>query len=487
MTIKTKNNSNLRAAFYLISMMIMLEAAFMLISTGVALVLKSKGVGVLFESAAITFAAGLILRIITKTRDVVINRKNGFISVALIWLVMSGFGCLPFVLGEYIPSVTDALFETMSGFTTTGASILDNIETLPSGILFWRSLIQWIGGIGIVVVVVSFMQIEGGGGMALISAEMVGPEKGKITPSTRKTGKILIFIYSALTFATALAYWAGGMNLYEAVCHSFASVSSGGFSTRDASAAAFSPMIQYLMIVFMIPSGTNFILMYYIFKGKWSKVRHNDEFKVYIGILIIFSIIVAAFIYEPSRGIEITLREATFQVVSIMTTTGFTTANYGFWAAPAVLLLFVLMFVGGMGGSTSGGIKVGRAIVLFKNSKNIVKYRLHNRAFIPIKIDKRPISYTLLYNVMAVVLLYIAVFVVAVLCLTFVGLQFEEALEGTLSCLSCVGPVYVQRLDLTTFSSFPDVAKWIFTFLMYLGRLEILTIFAIFMPSFWRK
>ncbi|MDR1847354.1 MAG: TrkH family potassium uptake protein [Bacteroidales bacterium] len=469
----------------IISMMLRLEAILMLVSTGVALVLDSGDVIPLLESTAITFAVGFILS--SRTPELTIDKKAGYISVALTWLIIPVFGSLPFLLGGYIPSITDAIFETVSGFTTTGATILDNIESLPRGILFWRSIIQWIGGIGIVVVVISLIQIEGGGATSLFAAEIVGPDKDKITPSTRKTGSILVRIYVLLTLICALAYWAGGMGIYDAVCHSFTTLSSGGFSTKDASAAAFPPLIQYLMILFMLPAGTNFILMYYVFKGKFSKLRQSDEFKTYIIIIITFSLLIAAFIYSPQAGMERTLRDAFFQVISIMTTTGYTTANYGFWGTPSLILLFVLMFVGAMSGSTSGGVKIVRTLVLFKNARSLLKNTIHNQALMPIKLNKHNIPNTIIYNVLAVFLLYVAIFVVAILSLSLCGLRIEEAMEGTLSCLGCVGPIYVQNETLFTFATFPDAAKWIFGALMYLGRLEIVSVFVVFLPAFWKK
>jgi trk system potassium uptake protein TrkH len=467
--------------------MLLLEALLMAISTGVAAILGTEDIAALALSTSITAATGIILRLIYFQKHITLDKRTGYLAVALIWIIVPVFGTLPFVFGGYISSYTDIFFETVSGFTTTGATILDQIEALPKGILFWRSIIQWIGGIGIVVVVVSLIQIEGGGAISLFSAEMVGPDKGKITPNTKATGRILVMIYSGLTLLCALSYWIGGMSVYDAFCHSFTTVSSGGFSTKDASASAFSIPIQYLMMIFMIPAGTNFILMYNILKGRFSRVRRNEEFRLYLFIIIFVSLFVAAFIYTPTMGLERTLREAFFQVISIITTTGYTNADYGFWATPAVFMLFVLMFMGAMSGSTSGGLKLIRTIVLFKNSRNITKATLHNKAVLPLKIEKHILPYSVIYNVLAVFLLYIAVFVVATLLLIFFGLTFEEALEGCLSCLGCVGPIYVQSETYSTFSTFPDVAKWIFSALMYLGRLEIITVFAIFVPSFWKR
>jgi trk system potassium uptake protein TrkH len=466
--------------------MILLEAVLMFGSTAVAAFYDSGDVITLLVSGGITFGTGVVCSILSKPKDVVIDRKLGYIVVALIWLTISFFGSLPFIIGGYIPSITDAWFETVSGFTTTGATILDNVELLPKGIMFWRCLTQWVGGIGIVVVVVAFMQIEGGGGMSLISAEMVGPEKGKITPSTRQTGRILVVIYYVLTLTCGLAYWLGGMSLYDAVCHSFATVSSGGFSTKDASAAAFGINIQYLMMLFMIPAGANFILIYNLFKGKFSWVKRNEEFKLYIFLIFAISLIVSVLNYTADKGVELTLREGFFQVISVISTTGFTTANYGLWGTLAIFFICIMMVTGSMSGSTSGGIKLVRVIVLVKNVRNIIKMNFHNRALIPVKLDGRNVPSSVLYNVLAVFLLYIAVFIVATLLLTLAGLNFTEALEGCLSCLGCVGTICIDTAH-HTFSAFPDAAKWIFSILMYLGRLEIVTVIIIFLPSFWKR
>ena len=484
--IRAFRNSRLKTVTLILSRMILLEAMLMLVCAFVALMYGSDDIGSLFVSSAITFAVGITCHLLSKTKDITIDRRLGYISVALIWLVVPLFGCLPFLFGGHISSITDALFEAMSGFTTTGATIIDNVEILPRGILFWRCLMQWIGGIGIVVVVVAFIQIEGSGGMSLIAAEMVGPDKGKITPSTRKTGRILVIIYSILTLACILSFWYGGMTLYDALCHSFATVSSGGFSTKNASIAAFPVNIQYLTMLFMIPSGMNFILIYNIFKRKFSIVKQNEEFKLYIFLILIISLLLSLLIYSADKSIEQTLRESSFQVISIISTTGFTTVDYSLWKSSAIFLIGILMITGSMSGSTSGGIKLARAIVLFKNARNIIRGNMHNKALLPLTLDGRNVSSSILYNVLAVFLLYVAVFIVATLLLILTGLSFREALEGCLSCLGCVGTVSVGD-TLGTFSSFPNCAKWIFSCLMYLGRLEIVTVFIIFLPAFWRR
>lgn len=465
----------------------MMEAAFMLLSIGVSLLYDGRDTMALLNSAILTFLVGFFLRVpLIKRQTIHIDQRLGFLIVALIWAIMSAFGALPLYLGGYA-SYTDAYFETMSGFTTTGATVISDVESLPRGVLFWRQLTNAIGGIGIVVIVISFIPFIGGGGMAMFSAEVAGPDKGKLSPHIKKTGSILLSIYVGLIALSTLWLWIGGMSLYDAVCHSFAAMASGGLSTKNYSAAAFSPLIQYLLVLSMIPSGINFTLMYYFIKRQYKKIWINEEIKTYFAIIIVATVILTALIYDPSLGLETSFRHAIFQVVSLTTSTGFVNADFSQWATPAVFLLFLLMFSGAMSGSTSGGLKIVRIILLFKMAKNIIKRSVHSRAVFPLRFEKKIVEKPVLRNVLTMFLLFLTTYICGVLLFIILGIDFLEASGAAISFLSNMGPGLGKNGGFNNFAPFPDAAKWIGSFLMFAGRLELITVFVLFMPSFWKR
>ena len=470
-----------------LGMLLMMEAAFMLLSIGVSLLYDGRDTMALLNSAILTFLVGFFLRVpLIKRQTIHIDQRLGFLIVALIWAIMSAFGALPLYLGGYA-SYTDAYFETMSGFTTTGATVISNVESLPRGVLFWRQLTNAIGGIGIVVIVISFIPFVGGGAMAMFSAEVAGPDKGKLSPHIKKTGSILLSIYVGLITLSTLWLWIGGMSLYDAVCHSFAAMASGGLSTKNYSAAAFSPLIQYLLILSMIPSGINFTLMYYFIKKQYKKIWINEEIKTYFAIIIVATVILTALIYDPSLGLETSFRHAIFQVVSLTTSTGFVNADFSQWATPAVFLLFLLMFSGAMSGSTSGGLKIVRIILLFKMAKNIIKRSVHSRAVFPLRFEKKIVEKPVLRNVLTMFLLFLTTYICGVLLFIILGIDFLEASGAAISFLSNMGPGLGKNGGFNNFADFPLAAKWIGSFLMFAGRLELITVFVLFMPSFWKK
>lgn len=468
-------------------MLLMMEAAFMLLSIGVSLLYDGRDTMALLNSAILTFLVGFFLRVpLIKRQTIHIDQRLGFLIVALIWAIMSAFGALPLYLGGYA-SYTDAYFETMSGFTTTGATVISNVESLPRGVLFWRQLTNAIGGIGIVVIVISFIPFVGGGAMAMFSAEVAGPDKGKLSPHIKKTGSILLSIYVGLITLSTLWLWIGGMSLYDAVCHSFAAMASGGLSTKNYSAAAFSPLIQYLLILSMIPSGINFTLMYYFIKKQYKKIWINEEIKTYFAIIIVATVILTALIYDPSLGLETSFRHAIFQVVSLTTSTGFVNADFSQWATPAVFLLFLLMFSGAMSGSTSGGLKIVRIILLFKMAKNIIKRSVHSRAVFPLRFEKKIVEKPVLRNVLTMFLLFLTTYICGVLLFIILGIDFLEASGAAISFLSNMGPGLGKNGGFNNYADFPIAAKWLGSFLMFAGRLELITVFVLFMPSFWKK
>ena len=484
---KGKNTTQIITGLRVIGLLLILEAGFMALSLLPSLYYRQGDFFALLSSTLITLSVGLLCRIKRVDKQLSIDKRLGISIVALIWLLIGFFGALPYLIGGYIPNIADAVFETLSGLTTTGATILSNVESLPKGILFWRSLTHWIGGVGIVVIVVSFVPFIGGGGMALFSAESAGPSKTKISPHIATTGKIICGIYAVLTMICCLVYWLCGMEFFDAICHAFSTLASGGFSTKNTSAAAFSPLIQYMMILFMLPAGINFLLIYRLLKGQFSALKNNDEFKAYVGGIIFAFVLIFLFTYNSSADFELTLRNALFQTVSFITSTGFVSADYTSWSLPAIWVILLLMFSGAMSGSTTGGLKLVRVLLLFKNAKSIIKRGVHAQAFIPIKMDGRIVQDSVINNVMAIFLMFILLLILVSFALICTGIGIEEAIGAAVSCVFNMGPGLGESGGFGCFAHFPDAAKLILSLAMYLGRLEIATVIVLFMPSFWKK
>lgn len=441
----------------------------------------------LLFSTLITLSAGLLCRIKRVDKQLSIDKRLGISIVALIWLLIGFFGSLPYLIGGYIPSIADAVFETTSGLTTTGATILSDVESLPKGILFWRSMTHWIGGVGIVVIVVSFVPFIGGGGMALFSAESAGPSKTKISPHIATTGKIICGIYALLTAVCCFVYWICGMDFFDAICHAFSTLASGGFSTKNTSVSEFSPLIQYMIILFMIPAGMNFLLIYRFFKGQFSLLKRSDELRAYVIGILFACVVIFIFTYNSYDGFELTFRNSLFQSVSFITSTGFVSTDYTTWTMPAIWVLLMLMFSGAMSGSTTGGLKLVRVLLLFKNARSVIKRGVHSNAFIPMKMDGRIVQESVINNVMAIFLMFIMLLILVAFALVCMGIGVEEAIGAGISCVFNMGPGLKESGGFGCFAHFPDAAKLVLSLAMYLGRLEIATVIVLFMPSFWRK
>jgi len=359
---------NLKLILKIIGSLLIVEGIALLIAFGVSLIYMEPDVNSLLISALICIIVGWITSSVMKNAPINFKKNDGFLTVTLVWVVFSLFGCLPFIISGYIPSLTNAFFETMSGFTTTGSTILNNIEALPHGLLFWRSMTQWLGGMGIIVLSLAILPSFGIGGMQLFGAEVTGPVTDKLTPKIHETAKRLWGIYVILTLIETILLHVGGMNIFDAVNHSFTTISSGGYSTKQASVAYWnSPFIQYVIIFFMILAGTNFNLIYGCFMGRFNKLKKNEEFVTYLFIILGFTaIIFIGLLITENFGKEKTFRDALFQVVSIITTTGFATANYLNWIPFLIFMLFLLFFFGGSTGSTAGNIKIMRIILMIK-------------------------------------------------------------------------------------------------------------------------
>ena len=443
----------------------------------------------LLISAALTMSAGAGLYFWRRGEMPDIQKREGYLIVVLGWLAMVSFSMLPYLLSGTIPEVGNAFFETMSGMTTTGASILDDIEAMPRGILFWRSMTQWIGGMGIIVLTVALFPLLGIGGVELFGAEAPGPTSDKIHPRIRETAKRLYYLYLGLTALATGVYMLGGMDFYDAINHGLTTLATGGFSTKNASAMywADAPFIQYTMIFFMAVAGTNYVVLYYLFKRSWSRAWRSDEFRAYLTMLGVLTVVVTAGVsLATDNTFERSFRESLFQIVSVITTTGFVSADYTSWSESMTMLFFVMLFIGACAGSTSGGIKVIRHLVFFKNTYLEFKRLLHPRAVVPLKLDGAVVAPKILTHILVFLLIFLMTFLLGSFTVTLLGMDFLSAIGAVATSLGNVGPGIGDVGSVNNFSAVPMPAKWVLSFLMLLGRLELFTILILFTPYFWQ-
>lgn len=440
-------------------------------------------------SAAITIVVGLPTFLITKNNDRKnVGKREGYLIVALTWVIISIFGTLPFLLSGTITNFTDAFFETISGFTTTGATILTDIEIVPKNILYWRAMTHWIGGMGIIVLTVAILPFLGIGGLQLMIAEMPGITPDKLHPRITETAKRFWGIYVIFTMTEVLLLWLGEMDFFESVCHSFATMATGGFSTRNASIAAFGPYSQYVIIVFMFFAGTNFTLHYFALHRQFKKVISNEEFRVYFWIVIGVTIFISSGLYfMENLSAENSIRDSMFTLVSILTTTGFVTSDYSLWPSFLWMMIFAVMFIGGSAGSTGGGVKIIRILLLVKNSLLEMKRSIHPQAIIPVKYNKKSVSQQLIFNVMAFFLIYIIIFSAGTLFISMFGYSFQTSIGAAIATLGNIGPGIGNVGPVDNYAFFAIPVKWFLSFLMLLGRLELFTILIVISPAFWRR
>ena len=424
----------------------------------------------------------------TKKIKIHLTTKLTFAVVALAWIVTSVFASIPFFSSGVIPDFTDAFFESVSGFTTTGASIVNDIESLPKCMNMLRALTHWLGGMGIVALTVALLPILGVGGFQLIKAETTGPEKGKVTPKITTTAKALWIIYFVLTVLETILLMIFGMNFYEALCHSFSTLGTGGFSTRNESIKAFnSPGIDIVIMIFMFLAGINFSLYYHIFKGKFREVRENSELKAYFFIVLIFTLLIALCILPDYKNFAESLRYSAFNVLTIISTTGFANTDYTKWSTTAQFLLFILFFIGGCSGSTAGGIKVIRLVILGKKIKTDMKKMIHPRGVFTIRINKHPANQDLHSSVSTFIAVYFILVILTSLAGCFFGLDIFTSLTGAMSMTGNVGPAFGKLGPVFNYSWIPSALKWIYSFSMLAGRLELFTILIFLSSDYWKK
>jgi trk system potassium uptake protein TrkH len=480
---------NLRSVFHLEGWLLIFLGGTMLVPIPFTLYYDSPTDLLAFVfSASLTAVTGLlIVRLTHLQQDVRV--REGFAIVTFGWLLAATFGALPFVLSGALPSYTDAFFETMSGFTTTGASILTDVEALPRGLLFWRSFTHWIGGMGIILLSLAILPSLGVGGMQLFKAEVPGPVADKLTPRIAETAKILWTVYALLSAAQTVLLMLGGMDLYDALSHAFATMATGGFSTHNASIAAYpSPYLQWIILIFMFLAGANFALHYRVLLHGWLVYRQNREFLVYLSLIggstLLIYLLTAGF---EGKHSEKAVRDALFQVVSIQTTTGFVSVDYEQWPFSAQLILLLLMFVGGCAGSTSGGMKVLRLYLLGKFVAAELQRLIHPQAIVLVRMRQQTIPRDVMTHVIGFAVLYLLVFATGTLLVALLGFDMPTSFGAVAATLGNVGPGLGDVGALDNFSAFPTAGKWLLSFLMLLGRLELYTVLILFAPAYWRR
>ncbi len=482
---------NIRFIFKMLGLMFMIETVFLLIALIVAIFYRGDDVPAFGISSGILFVTGLLFFLVgMRANEHSAGRREGMLVVTLTWSLLSLFGMLPYYLSGYINNITDAYFETMSGFTTTGSSILNDIEALPHGLLFWRSLTQWQGGMGMIVFTVALMPILGEGASQMFDAESSGITHERFRPRITQVAKRLWGIYLFLTVLLAVLLYVGPMDLYDAVNHAMTTLATGGYSTKNASIAYWhSPYIEYLLVVFMAIGSTNMTLIYFCFNGRFGKLWKDEETRWYYSVILTVTIVIMCWIYfkgmEPDW--ETAFRNSLFQITSNISTTGFMTQDFLPWGPFVWVTMILIMVVCGCAGSTSGGFKMGRFVILVKNLLNVFKKQTHPHAIIPVRFNGRVVSSDNVNRVLAFAFVYISLMFCGCLILTFDGVGFEEALGASVSAVSNVGPGLGSCGPVYNYSQFSDLSKWVLTFLMMTGRLEVFTVLTILLPGFWKQ
>ncbi len=484
---------NLRLVLRVMSSLALVESVLLLFVCLIPLIYGESDARFFLISSLISLAFSGLTYFLGRNPSASIGKREGSVIVTFTWIIFSLIGLLPFWLSGSIPSFTNAFFETISGFTTTGASILNNIEELSHGMLFWRSLTHWVGGLGIIVISLAILPVFSTSGTQLFAAETTGPTKDKIHPKINETAKRLFLIYITLTTAETILLLFGGMNLFDAVNHSFATIATGGFSTKQASIGYWdSAYIQYIISIFMILSGINFSLYYFGFKNKFQKVRENEELRYYIIVLFSFIFIVALSLIDFSKPFSFPVaekawRDSMFTVSSLLTTTGFSTVDYMYWKPLTWVILLIVMLTGASAGSTSGGIKLIRVVISGKACYYEFKRLIHPNAIIPIRYNGHLVREDILTRVLAFTLLYLVVAGFGILVLAISGMGFMESVGGMITCLGGVGPGFGLVGPSGNYNDIPEFSKWFLSLMMLTGRLELYTVLLLFTPAFWKR
>ncbi len=484
---------NSRIIYKVLGALLYQEAASMLVCMGVALWFGEDDILLFASSALITILAGLALRFLGRNAGSVFSRRDAYLLVTLVWVVYSLFATLPFMLGGYIHSFTDAYFEAMSGFTTTGATIIDDVEALPHGILFWRSLTQWVGGLGIVFTVIAFIPSMAGssGSIRVFGAESTGPFRSKLQPKLSTSVRFIWLVYLVISVWCFASYMVFGMNWFEAANYTMTTVATGGMGVNNSSTEHFqSPALEYVTTFFCFLSGTNFTLLYLsMFKGKVKSLLRDTEFRFYVFMVVVCTaFIMVELIVKNHYAIEHAFRSSLFQVVSFITTTGLFNDDAAAWPHVTWVVLAVCMFFGACSGSTTGGLKCVRCVMIFKLLRNELMQRIHPSAVLPLKIGDTNVPNKQRVSLLAFVTAYLMLFFLFAFVIIAAGVDNTNAITICLSCLSNVGPTLGTEIGPTmSWSQLPFFVKWFCSFMMLVGRLEIFTVLLVLTPEFWNK
>ena len=481
---------NFKIIYKIIGTLLYIEAAMMSICMGMALYLKDDDSLAFVTSVILTVLGGILFRYLGRNSENSLGRREAYLLVTLTWIIFSFYGALPFIISGYITNFTDAYFETISGFTTTGCSILDDVECLPHGLLFWRTMTQWIGGLGIVFFTIAIIPSLVGGNVKVFSAEATGPIRAKMHPRLSTTAKWIWSIYLVLTIACAICYYVSGMGLFDCLNYAMTTTATGGFATHNASTGYFhNPYIDYTAIIFMFLSGTSFTLLYTtLFKGRIRQFFRNSEFKLYVlMVFVATAAIVVLLVNDNGYKLADAIRVGLFQVISFTTTTGIFNDDAAKWHHITWVILSICMFMGACSGSTSGGFKCIRSVMVLTILKNEIRRILHPRAVLPVKVNDNNIPYSSQVTLLAFLTAYMMLCLFTYFCMILMGVDSTNSITISISCASNVGPTLGLEIGPTmSWGILPGGVKWLLSALMLMGRLEIFTVVVLFTPSFWK-
>ena len=481
---------NFKIIYKIIGTLLYIEAAMMSICMGMALYLKDDDSLAFVTSVILTVLGGILFRYLGRNSENSLGRREAYLLVTLTWIIFSFYGALPFIISGYITNFTDAYFETISGFTTTGCSILDDVECLPHGLLFWRTMTQWIGGLGIVFFTIAIIPSLVGGNVKVFSAEATGPIRAKMHPRLSTTAKWIWSIYLVLTIACAICYYVSGMGLFDCLNYAMTTTATGGFATHNASTGYFhNPYIDYTAIIFMFLSGTSFTLLYTtLFKGRIRQFFKNSEFRLYVlMVFVATAAIVVLLVNDNGYKLADAIRVGLFQVISFTTTTGIFNDDAAKWHHITWVILSICMFMGACSGSTSGGFKCIRSVMVLTILKNEIRRILHPRAVLPVKVNDNNIPYSSQVTLLAFLTAYMLLCLFTYFCMILMGVDSTNSITISISCASNVGPTLGLEIGPTmSWGILPGGVKWMLSALMLMGRLEIFTVVVLFTPSFWK-
>ncbi len=479
---------NKRIVFYTVGRILQIESLLMLLPTAVGIIYGESSWIWLAVSAAIAGLVGFCMMFCFKNCDRTVFSREGFAIVALSWILMSAIGALPFFLSGEIPNYISAFFETVSGFTTTGASILTDVTTLSRGMLFWRSFTHWVGGMGILVFIMAVFPSESGRDVHIMNAEVPGPMSGKLMPRLRDTAKTLYLIYLGLTVAEVIMLLFGGMNLFESLVHAFGTAGTGGFGIKPDSIGSYSPYCQWVITAFMLMFGINFNLYYLILIGRAKSVFKSSELWFYLCIVGVSITAIAVNISSLYGSLSDTIRHSSFQVASIISTSGFSTVDFNQWPELSKMILIVLMFIGGCAGSTAGGLKVSRIMLMFKTVKRDLRRMIHPRSVNTVRHEGKPVDNETISSVGGYIIIYMIIFFIVLLLLSFSGFDFLTNFTATTTCINNIGPGLGAIIGpASSFAAYSGIYKLLLSLTMLLGRLEIFPILLALAPSTWKR